>query len=470
MANYNETNQGDLSNNSQTPTAIALSSGSNIVTGKTTKGANTAPNPQTNPPTVVADKDFFTFTVPDNSKVTDILLKAHTSVGDEDKSYFALTKGNKFDSIATDASYLVSKLIDAGQMGGISEINQDLLETGVGDGAGSIGDVGPGELGPGEYTVWYQETGADTAYEFDIQLESPPPAEASKLVLSGDNLIQIDLAADGVNALQVSIDTLAVSDVSEFQLFKTDSTGTVLGSGPEKAFSLLEPVPELSGFSPTFTVGDLSDSEYWQVALVRPEGTTIATPTLINDREVALDFGNNNTFSLKLDKFETGIDTGALQTDSNGDEYVDLSSENGTVTATFSVFREAAFNNTVGFYTAEANGDVVDPVTRLTISPGESGYKEAALAQRLNTTLSGVNGQETIVGNVTLEAGGFLGMFLAVDTGDPMSGDVFFSFTGANSDGSDHVKALGDNTFGFEDLVSLGDSDFNDMVVNLSFA
>ncbi|MGD1899471.1 MAG: DUF4114 domain-containing protein [Phormidesmis sp.] len=454
MANYNETNQGDLSNDFKNPTAIALSTGSNIITGKTTNSP--------------LDRDFFTFTVPDNgSRVRNILLKGYSAPGGQD-AYFAGDTGNQItqasggdigSAIPSDAdNFIVSELIDTAQL------DQDLLAL----------NGGPGQLGAGTYTVWYQETGNPTDYQFDVQLEGviAPPGEstASKLLTSDNNLVKVDLGDDDANAFQFSIDSLNLSDVSEFQLFKTDGDGNVLGGGPVETFSLLASVPELAGLSPKFTVEGLADNEYWQIAMVNPGGTTIATPTLINDREVALDFGNSNLFTLKLDKFDIGLATDALQKNSNGDEFIDLSSENGTVTATFSVFREADFNNTVGFYVANENGDVIDPLTGLTISPGESGYKEAALAQRLDTTLSGVNGQETIVGNVTLEAGGFLGMFLAVDTADLTSGDVFFSFAGANSDGKDHVKALGDNTFGFEDLVGLGDADFNDMTVNLSFA
>ncbi|MCC5641291.1 DUF4114 domain-containing protein [Nostoc sp. CHAB 5844] len=38
---------------------------------------------------------------------------------------------------------------------------------------------------------------------------------------------------------------------------------------------------------------------------------------------------------------------------------------------------------------------------------------------------------------------------------------------GANSDNAQHVRILGDNTFGFEDLVG-GDNDFNDVIVKVS--
>jgi hypothetical protein len=45
---------------------------------------------------------------------------------------------------------------------------------------------------------------------------------------------------------------------------------------------------------------------------------------------------------------------------------------------------------------------------------------------------------------------------------------VYFSFLGANSDGLDHVRMLGNNTFGFEDLAGGGDADYNDIIVQLN--
>ena len=48
--------------------------------------------------------------------------------------------------------------------------------------------------------------------------------------------------------------------------------------------------------------------------------------------------------------------------------------------------------------------------------------------------------------------------------------DIYFTFLGANSDGVDHVRMLGDNTFGFEDLRGGGDKDFNDVIVKVNLA
>jgi len=46
---------------------------------------------------------------------------------------------------------------------------------------------------------------------------------------------------------------------------------------------------------------------------------------------------------------------------------------------------------------------------------------------------------------------------------------AYFAFTGANPDGVDHVRLLGDNTIGFEDQLGGGDRDYNDLVVQVNF-
>ncbi len=291
----------------------------------------------------------------------------------------------------------------------------------------------------------------------------------STLGLPGNNLVQIDL--DGAaNAVQFTIDSLNIPDVSELQLFRTDAAGTVIGDGPVQSFSLLAPDSQLAGFTPQFTVDDFLDGEFLQAVLVGPDGaTTVSTPTALSGTQIALDFGNDTTLNLAIGAFDVGVGTSALQVNAANDEVINLSNETGSLTANFSVFREAAFNNTVGFYqTLDASGAVSDPITGATLSPGDAGYREAALANQLDVTLAGQNGQ-VVTGTATFAAGGFLGTFLAVDGTDIANSDVFFSFGAANG-GDDHVRQLGDNTFGFEDLVGLGDADFNDVVVRFSLA
>ncbi|MEL6816240.1 MAG: DUF4114 domain-containing protein, partial [Cyanobacteria bacterium J06598_3] len=150
-------------------------------------------------------------------------------------------------------------------------------------------------------------------------------------------------------------------------------------------------------------------------------------------------------------------------------EAIDLSAQTGDYSFEFSVYREATFNNTVGFYTTnETNGAIVtDTVTGAQLLPGDEGYKEAAMARQLETRLTGENGNVQTF-SADIAGGGFLSTFLIADGTDASTGTVYFSHLGANADGNDHVKLLGNNTFGFEDMSGLGDKDYNDIVVQFT--
>ena len=49
------------------------------------------------------------------------------------------------------------------------------------------------------------------------------------------------------------------------------------------------------------------------------------------------------------------------------------------------------------------------------------------------------------------------------------TGDTFFSFRSANSDGLNHFRVLGSGVIGLEDLNGGGDQDFDDNIVSFNF-
>lgn len=152
-------------------------------------------------------------------------------------------------------------------------------------------------------------------------------------------------------------------------------------------------------------------------------------------------------------------------------ELIDLRSLTGNVATTFTVNSEAAFNNTVGLYRVD------DPTGRIgTLAPGDAGYAQAALRDRLVMS-SGRNGtslNSLTGGNLLapfLVANGTVQQFLAQNANNQSSGGpiAYFAYSSANPDRLDHVRLLGDNTFGFEDLLGGGDQDFNDIVFRVNF-
>jgi hypothetical protein len=153
---------------------------------------------------------------------------------------------------------------------------------------------------------------------------------------------------------------------------------------------------------------------------------------------------------------------------------------NSEVAATFDeVTSNAAFNNSVGLYVvADESGAVLDPNSDQLIRPGEAGYAEAALKQRLtDVELNRATGELA----TALETGSLLAPFIISNgtadqflsqnpdnSGNSDSLNAFFAFGVANPDKKNHVKLLNDNTLVFEDKLGGGDQDFNDFAFKLN--
>jgi hypothetical protein len=161
-------------------------------------------------------------------------------------------------------------------------------------------------------------------------------------------------------------------------------------------------------------------------------------------------------------------------------EVLDLRKLKGTVNIEASLYREAGYNNTVGFYAVDLEGKVVDPLTGLAVtdSPTKDNaedYLQKALQHRVNIALS-VENQSTVT-QVSQLQGGLLyapflvqdGSFLLLEDNDLSNNpQVFFPYLGVNSDKVDHLRLLGNNLFGFEDLTGGGDLDYNDVIVKVN--
>ncbi|MGB6295122.1 MAG: DUF4114 domain-containing protein, partial [Rivularia sp. (in: cyanobacteria)] len=139
----------------------------------------------------------------------------------------------------------------------------------------------------------------------------------------------------------------------------------------------------------------------------------------------------------------------------------------------FSIFREAAFDNEVYFYEVDSVDGFID-----SLAPNTADYMQAALDNVVldengNALKFALDDDGMGTGSATISGGSIVAPMIIIDgsleelqdmdtSNDPT---VYFPYMGANSDSADHVKLLGDNTFGFEDLPNGGDKDFNDMIV-----
>lgn len=197
------------------------------------------------------------------------------------------------------------------------------------------------------------------------------------------------------------------------------------------------------------------------------------------DGSYSLDFkdgsGSDNNLVVKIQSStQLSLPLGTnLQGQKEG-EVFDLRSTTGRVKVDFTVNREAAFNNVIGFYkVADENGGIdITGDGKADITPAQAGYAQAAMNARVADINLAVANQGTATFNDKLLTGGSIfAPFLLTDgrtVDQVLAGQVdraYFAYLGANSDKVDHVRLLGNNTFGFEDIAGGGDLDYNDIIV-----
>ncbi|WP_373538628.1 DUF4394 domain-containing protein [Chamaesiphon sp.] len=158
----------------------------------------------------------------------------------------------------------------------------------------------------------------------------------------------------------------------------------------------------------------------------------------------------------------------------------------------------AGFDNFVGLYEVadslggiDTNGDGI-----VELLPGDAAYARTAIGNRVDNFTIRTGGNisndttPTNFGNVFLTGGKFYMPFVIANLGNSTPADflaknpnnqaatkiddqvAYFGITSANPDGVSHLRSLGNNTFGFEDLPSnlgISDNDFNDAVFQIGF-
>ncbi|MBW4665966.1 MAG: SBBP repeat-containing protein [Cyanomargarita calcarea GSE-NOS-MK-12-04C] len=319
-----------------------------------------------------------------------------------------------------------------------------------------------------------------------------------------DNIFSLNGKA---TPLQFTLKSSSASAVNEIGLFSVDDDkGTIDGIAPNdpnytqaalarsrSIFSVLQKAP--SGFDTNLNrTLDFDGDKSFRLLSVQ-NGTldglkngTVPVSQMLLSSPTSLQVSDlgNNAFDLRFNDMVVSMQLGtqpktvgtALQDKQQG-EVLDLRGLTGTQTATLTVNREASYNNFVGFFrVADVNGGIdtnSDGVADLL--PGQAGYGEAAVRNRVGGIDLSVANQGTASFTGQFEAGSIFAPFLIVNgTPDPFLDSnpnnnpaIYFPYLGANSDKVDHVRMLGDSVFGFEDLASGGDKDFNDIIVSVKF-
>ncbi len=308
--------------------------------------------------------------------------------------------------------------------------------------------------------------------------------------------------------LLVKIKSNTSQEVNELGVFVVDDAqGTIDGIAPgaagynqaalQRAKVILSSISKLpNGFNPTdlSSLLEFSSETNLRFYLVRNSTTHAVLSGQTSFSEVLFSSDTNinvedRGFSLKFQNLAVKIETTDLQlplgTGLQGQhqgELIDLRDETQSVKAEFIVNREAKFNNFVGFYqvTDENGGIDTNNDGIADVLTGQAGYTQAAISNRVAGIDLTVNNQGTATFTGTFQPGAIFVPFIIVNAGpdaildsDPKNDPtVYFPFLGANTDKADHIRLLGNNAFGFEDLANGGDKDYNDFIVrvNLSVA
>lgn len=173
---YDELAEGDLSGDRFAPTALAFAEGTNSVSG--TFGFD----PNANGGDGEQDIDYFTFTIAEGFQLTEILVNRF--VGDDGLAFMGIQEGTTFTepALGADAGNLLGYVL-FGPNADEATPGTNILDD-MGTGPGSMGFTGP--LGPGDYTIWLNQTGATTTHTTTFTVTAiPAPASTALLGLAG---------------------------------------------------------------------------------------------------------------------------------------------------------------------------------------------------------------------------------------------------------------------------------------------
>ncbi|RUS93807.1 phytase [Trichormus variabilis] len=189
-----------------------------------------------------------------------------------------------------------------------------------------------------------------------------------------------------------------------------------------------------------------------------------------------------NSLVVNIQSTDESLTTGTALQGENQAELIDFQDISGKVRADFSVYREAAFNNEVYFYEVDNAQGLIGSLQAN--AANRANYLQAAINNIIKDADTGeiikfaVANQGLFTDSAMISGGSILAPMIIIngtlsqltDSNTGNDPQVYFPYLGVNSDGVDHIRLLGDNTFGFEDLPGGGDADYNDLIVRFNFS
>ncbi|WP_334797850.1 putative Ig domain-containing protein [Nostoc sp.] len=358
--------------------------------------------------------------------------------------------------------------------------------------------------------------GVSATDTFALAVEDNNGTPTSKLSKIADDIFKISNSSDK-SKLQVTLTGQSSNLVNELGVFTVDDAqGNINGIAPGAAgyaqaaldrakiiFSAIANLPNGFNTDNLTHLLEFNSDDNFRFYLVKNSttdavrtGVTPLTDILFSDplTQKITDLGNDdfslawkdggnnaadfNNLVVKIQSTNDSLPLGTnLQGNSQG-EVIDLRGVTSQVKADFVVNREAAFNNFIGFYkVADENGGIdTNGDGKADILTGQAGYTEAAVRGRVAGIDLTVNNQGSATSTGTFQPGSIFVPFIItngtpnalLDSNSNNDPAVYFPFLGANTDKVDHIRLLGNNVFGFEDLASGGDKDFNDMIVRVN--
>jgi hypothetical protein len=342
-----------------------------------------------------------------------------------------------------------------------------------------------------------------------------PNPSATIAIADNDSELAIEptnqvLSLKGLSSpIAFQITSLHPNKFTEIGFFNVDDDqGTIAGlklsdsgyttAAMQRARSIFSSLPTSSlptGFNgltnrtlnlPTGTKGRffaLTSGSIDQLSTIPPSNIIFSNPTTLDlntapNGELNLNWKSPIDLKIAAKLLDAAPTIGTNSQNNLEGEIIDLRNLTTDVTATFSIYREAYYNNHVYFYNIQdTQGTILDTSTNKTLKPGDTDYLKTALRNAVAGLDLSTPNQAVTTQTATLNKGQLFAPIIVID-GDkssliddnPANDRAAYSpFLLGNADKTDHIRLLGDNTFGFEDLAGGGDRDYNDIIVKATF-